>query len=150
MLVSQTAEYALRAMAWLAAQRDDRAVSSAELAEAAQIPRYYVSKVMRRMVLAGLVVSRRGHGGGFRLARPRDQVTFFAVLEAVGDIGDESRCAFGLGACSPRAPCVLHPAWSQLKERFEDWARASTLESVGDPVDALRRAAPAGGRGGSR
>ena len=66
-IVNQTAEYALRAMASLA--RADGALTAEELSAQASVPVHYLAKVMRQLVVAGLVSARRGRGGGFRLAR---------------------------------------------------------------------------------
>lgn len=145
MLLNQTAEYALRAMAVLAGRWPDGRVTSGELAEGANIPGHYVSKVMRRLVLARLVDAQRGHGGGFRLARSPGRITFMQVLEAVDFQAEEQRCAFGFGRCNPNKPCALHPAWSALNEGFMGWARATTLASASaDAVVAAVRHAGGG------
>jgi Rrf2 family iron-sulfur cluster assembly transcriptional regulator len=130
MILPQTAEYALRAMACLALAPDDTLVRSAELAAGAKIPSHYVSKVMRRLVLAGLVRSQRGHGGGFSLARTASDISFMDILIAVDFDVESGKCAFGRGDCDANNPCALHPAWTQLKTRFSDWALSTTLDSV--------------------
>lgn len=131
MLLNQTAEYAFRAMAYLASRPDlDQAVPSAELSEAANIPSHYVSKVMRRLVVARLVSSQRGHGGGFRLLKAPKDIVFADILRATDLDPMDQRCAFGFGECDGQKPCVLHPAWSQLKECFNGWAESTTLDSV--------------------
>ncbi|MBW2295571.1 MAG: Rrf2 family transcriptional regulator, partial [Deltaproteobacteria bacterium] len=68
MVLSQTAEYALRAMAWLATAPTREPVRAKDLSVATGIPSHYLSKVMRRLVLAGLLISQKGQGGGFLLA----------------------------------------------------------------------------------
>ncbi len=79
MILNQTAEYALRAMAHLAELEEGVPVRAAELAEATKIPPHYVSKVLRKMVLAGLVNSQKGHGGGFALALHPSRITLADV-----------------------------------------------------------------------
>ena len=69
--ISQTAEYALRAMSHLA-RPDAAAMRAIDLARATQVPVHYLSKVLRRLVDAGLLHSQKGHGGGFVLARRAD------------------------------------------------------------------------------
>lgn len=129
MILKQTAEYALRAMIVLAQQEGEQSLSTAELAARTNIPASYLSKVMRRLVLASLVLSRRGHGGGFRLARPAAEVTFLEIMHAVDYGAEPNRCAFGVGACNPAAPCPLHDQYTELTESFENWARRTTLDS---------------------
>lgn len=130
MLLNQTAEYALRSMAVLASHWPQGRVTSTELSEGANIPSHYVSKVMRRLVLAKLVDAQRGHHGGFRLAKEPSEISFMDVLEGVDFQHEEQRCAFGLGRCNAQNPCALHPAYSVLNECFLAWARSTTLMSA--------------------
>jgi Rrf2 family iron-sulfur cluster assembly transcriptional regulator len=128
-ILSQTAEYSLRAMASIAAT-PDQAKTAIEIAERTGIPVHYLSKVLRRLVSAGLLVSQKGHGGGFTLARASGRIRFSDVLEAVDSIPARNRCAFGWGACDSRQPCPLHPAWSRLDAAFREWADRTTLADV--------------------
>lgn len=132
MIFNQTAEYALRAMAVLASLDPAESLRAADLAERTGIPLAYLSKIMRRLVLAKLVHGRKGHGGGFRLRQPPAQVTFMAVLEAIEHAPRPDRCAFGWGTCDSNAPCVLHSAWSELSGTFVRWAERTTLADVVD------------------
>lgn len=130
MILNQTAEYALRAMAVLAASWPEERITSGQLSDAANIPQHYVSKVMRRLVLADLVDARRGHHGGFQLTRPPDEIAFIEVLEAVDFQAESRHCAFGLGKCNPDHPCALHPAYTALNDCFLGWANSTTLVSA--------------------
>ncbi len=127
--LSQTAEYALRAMAYLAVPREE-AVRASDLADAIAVPSHYLSKVLRRLVEAGLLESQRGHGGGFALARPAASIRFSEVLAAVDAIPTGNRCAFGWGDCDARNPCPLHPAWSRLNDAMTGWSEGTTLADV--------------------
>ena len=132
-LLNQTAEYAMRALAYLAqaAVQGEGRVSSDELARETHIPSHYVSKVMRRLVVADLVDARRGRGGGFELARAPGEIRFIDVLEATDSMPDPMRCAFGFGQCDSTDPCPLHDSWSRLQEQFRTWAITTTLADVG-------------------
>jgi len=127
MLLTQTAEYALRAMSCLAEERA-LVLSSDQLSQQAAIPRHYVSKVMRQLVVAGLVTARRGRGGGFRLVRAPEHVTFAEVIEAVGGKLDPDRCAFGHDRCNASDPCPLHDSYIELQAVFNEWASRTTLD----------------------
>ncbi len=146
--LSQTAEYALRALAHLATQDEGVAVNARELSQGTGVPVHYLSKVMRRLVTAGLVHASRGHGGGFVLARPAAEILLGDVL-AAGEHNPASpdRCAFGWGTCDAKRPCPLHGTWSELKEAAQAWARRTTLADVSRyaavHADPLRARAPA-------
>lgn len=129
-LLNQTAEYALRAAAVLAAAPPGASLTASDLSAATSIPAQYVSKVMRRLVVAGLVRSRRGQGGGFELARDAAAITLLQVLEATDMRIELDRCAFGMPACDTQQPCPLHDVWKPLKESLRQWASGHTLADV--------------------
>lgn len=130
---SQTAEYALRAMAYLAAWGDGQALNAQVLSEGTGIPLAYLSKVLRRLVRAGLLESQRGHGGGFSLRRAPGQISLHDILQAVDALEPPNRCVFGEPACDEAQPCLLHPAWSRLKTLFQAWATETTLADLQSP-----------------
>lgn len=137
MYFTQTAEYALRAMVYLASLGEGEAIRAKDLAEKTTIPSHYLSKIMRRMVVDGLVSSRKGHRGGFRLAKSSEQIRFIDILEAIDYRGDPDRCAFGWGDCDVDFPCPLHDVWTRLNNQFLTWATENTLADVRQPRDAL-------------
>ena len=130
MLLSQTAEYALRAMAWLASAPRDKPVRAKDLAVGSGIPIHYLSKILRRLVLASLLVSQKGQGGGFVLSRPPQEIRFTDILAAVDAYPTEGRCAFGWGACQEANPCPLHETWSELNDAIRSWAAETTLANI--------------------
>ena len=129
-LLTTTAEYALRAMAELATGRRAEVVTASDLSARTGVPEAYLSKVLRRLVSHGLLHGTKGHGGGFMLARPASRIRFIDVLEAVDSMPSANRCVFGRPRCSDSNPCLLHPAWSKMKDAFVQWARTTTLAEV--------------------
>lgn len=90
-MFSQTVEYALRAMVYLAAKGSGSSPAPV-IASQVRVPERYMSKVMHSLVMAGLVKSRRGPTGGFALARPPEEISMLAVVEAVGPLPRIERC----------------------------------------------------------
>lgn len=129
-LLSQTAEYALRAASWIAAYSPEAPVRAQDLSRETGIPSQYLSKILRRLVVAGILTSQRGQGGGFALTRPPGEIPFREVLAAVEASPETGRCAFGWGACRADAPCPLHEAWAPLGEAFVRWAATTTLAAA--------------------
>lgn len=114
----------------------DRALRAPELAHATGIPVHYLSKVMRRLVLAEMVESQRGHGGGFRLRRSARGRTLASILRAVDALPDGEGCLFGLPRCDDARPCPLHDVWSALRRQVQKWAESTRLNDVVPPSDA--------------
>jgi len=128
-LLSQTAEYALRAMACLALAPVGKFVRAEDLAGNTLIPRHYVSKILRRLVVGQLVEGKKGHHGGFRLSRTAEEITIADVLRVM-DALPGTGCAFGHDACDDDAPCPLHASWADLRADFMDWMNRNTLASM--------------------
>lgn len=129
MLLNLTAVYGLRAMAVLAALAPGESLNAKALSERTGVPQQYLSKVMRKLVIAKLVRSQRGHGGGFHLLRPAAGIRLADVLRAI-DLDLGGGCAFGFAACDPKNPCSLHPIWSRLQESLDAWTDGCTLADV--------------------
>ena len=132
MILPQTAEYAIRAMAQLALLPRGQAVRATDLSKMTHIPEHYLSKVMRKLVAKGLLESEKGHGGGFKLVKPRKSIRFIDILSAVELELEPNRCAFGWGECSGKNPCILHPAFTQLKDAYAKWATKTTLADLSE------------------
>lgn len=130
MHLSNTAEYALRAMACITLRENGKPISSKALSEQTDIPNHYLSKIMRKMVEGGLVLSRKGHGGGFMLARDPADITFEDIVTQAGYKVDPDNCVFGWEKCNALDPCPLHESWAGLKEAFHEWAENKTLADV--------------------
>ena len=127
MYLSRPAEYALRAMTYLARLESPERVQTRNLAEAINVPAPFLSKIMRRLTADGILDAKKGHHGGFILAKPPANVRFIDILRAVDFEPTADHCLFGLGNCDANNPCPLHPEWSILKGQIEDWARSHTL-----------------------
>lgn len=80
-MVSQTAEYALHAVLYLAHHGGGPAVAQ-DIAEATGVPKGYLHKILRRLGKAGILGSQRGVGGGYLLLRTAEQITVLEIIEA--------------------------------------------------------------------
>jgi len=81
--ISAKGEYAIKAMLHLALSDSAGLRPIQEIASRQDIPQRYLEQVLLQLKRAGLLVSRRGSSGGYRLSRPPDQVTVGSVLRAV-------------------------------------------------------------------
>lgn len=138
MLLNLTAVYGLRAMATLAGLAPGESLNAAALSLRTGVPQQYLSKVMRKLVVARLVRSQRGHGGGFSLLRPPAKIALADVLAAI-DVDLGGGCAFGYEACDPGNPCALHPIWTKLQQCMDAWTSGCTLADLGSPASGRPR-----------
>ncbi len=143
MHVTQTARYALHVMMRLASMPKGTQTRARDLSKATNVPPAYLSKIMRRLVRKGLLRARKGHGGGFVLARRAQSIRLEDVLAAAGGSLEPDVCIFGNGRCDAADPCPLHDSWSELNLAFHAWSRRTTLASLAPlPSRRLRRRHP--------
>lgn len=105
-MISQTAEYALRAVVFLAEQ-DGVPRTNMQIAEGTEVPAGYLAKVMQSLSRGRIVNAQRGPNGGFVLRLPADKLTVLEVIEAVEPIQRYPECPLKL-AHHGKNLCPLH------------------------------------------
>ncbi len=128
-MISQTAEYALRAIVYLA-MNSGTAFTTQQISLTTKVPAAYLSKVLQSLVRAHLVQSQRGLGGGFVLTKPPEEISILAVLNAVDPIQRIRTCPLGLTAHGTTL-CALHKrlddATAIIEKTFADTTIAEIL-----------------------
>lgn len=125
-MISKTAEYALRAIIYLAAT--ERSVSASVLAGKTKIPRAYLHRVLQGLAAADLVHSKPGPGGGYELHRPAREITILDVINAVSPIERIVKCPLGLK--SHTSLCPLHRELDKAYEATEAAFRRVTVKRL--------------------
>jgi Rrf2 family protein len=126
-MFSQTAEYALRAVVYLASQPGTPCTAQ-QIAEATRVPAGYLSKVMQALGRAGLVHAQRGLHGGFTLAAAPEVLTVLDVLQAVDPIRRIRSCPLGIPGHINL--CPLHRRLDQALGMVESALRQSTIAEL--------------------
>lgn len=134
-MISQTVEYALRAMTYLAGLEPGATASSAVIAQSTRVPQGYLSKVLRDLVVAELISSQRGPNGGFSLARAPGLIYVLEIVSAVDPIPRIRRCP--LGNPQHKALCPLH---RRLDDALAEIESGFSKTSLTDLVDSNSRA----------
>jgi Rrf2 family protein len=128
-MISQTAEYALRAAVHLAGRTDTRPATAKEIADAVDVPVNYLHKILRMLRRHGLLTARRGSNGGFGLAKPPDSISVLDVLTAAEfELPRIKRCPLGL-PCHPDL-CPLHRLLDTQMKRIEQVFAATSLRDL--------------------
>lgn len=136
-MFSQTAEYALRAIAFLGEQFP-RASTTGQIAEATCVPPAYLSKVLQALSRAEIVRSQRGIGGGMALAIEPTELTVLDVIDAVDPIRRIHECPLGLAAHGVRL-CPLHTKLDDAMALVEEAFRDTTLAEMLDESSGRRK-----------
>ena len=127
-MLSQTTEYALRAMSCLA-YLPDELVSTAQLADLTHVPMNYLAKVLQSLAKAELITGRRGVGGGYRLARPATEITMLDVINAINPIERIRECPLKLENHSGRL-CPLHTRMDAAAKSMIEHFSSTTLHDM--------------------
>lgn len=127
-MFSQTSEYALRVVAYLATL-EGKPATTRQLAVATKIPQGYLAKVVRSLNRAGLLLSQRGLHGGSILARPAEDITVYDVVNAVNPIPRIRTCPLGI-RLHGTSLCPLHRKLDDTIALVERAFRAATIAAL--------------------
>lgn len=148
MRLSTRGRYAVMAMVEMAsrdslgeANPEARPVTLADIAASQQLSVAYLEQLFGRLRRAGLVVSARGPGGGYRLARPAAQIAIADVVDAADEPIVATRCEAGGPGCLAGERCLTHDLWSELGDQIRLFLLGLTLADVVDGR-VLGRASP--------
>lgn len=126
-MISQTAEYALRAMVFLATR--NTVATGHEIAEVTKVPPGYLSKLMIQLAKTKLVTSQRGIGGGFSLSKRPEEITILDVVNAVDPIEHIDTCPLGIQTHGINL-CPLHKRLSDATRKVEEAFASTTLDEL--------------------
>ena len=116
MQITRQADYALRAVLYLARLDPHERAATSAIAKAQDIPPSFLAKIISQLSIAGLLHTARGARGGVRLARPPEEITLLDVVEAIDGpirlnecVDDEKDCDFG-------KDCPLRRIWQEAQQ----------------------------------
>lgn len=101
-----------------------------ELAHASRVPVPTVSKILKELCRAGLLVSHRGRHGGYSLSRPAEQISVAAIVEALEGPVSVTECSEAQGVCALEPTCLAKTHWGPISRAIQ-----GTLERL--PLSAL-------------
>jgi len=140
MQLTRAADYAVRVMIQLAASPADGRVSLPALARATGAPESFLSKVLQTLAHAGLISSRRGQAGGFRISPRGRAASMLDVIETIdGDICLNLCMIPGRRSCSRKAHCPAHPVWVEAQQAMLAVLSSTTVAEMADQVRPHRR-----------
>lgn len=123
------ARQAVSAMSYLAENYapDSSSISSAEVGRVRKIPTALAAKLLTEAASAGLAKGVTGPGGGYKLARPPEEIRLADIVGIFEREMDEYPCPFGPGWCGSGNPCPLHNDFLKLEEDGRKFLEGTTL-----------------------
>ena len=129
MWLSSTAQQAIQAVLYIAANNGDGPVRVGDVARALDCPRNYLSKTLHGLVRAGVLRSERGPKGGFRLLDAPEHLTLARIIAPFEPRGDQP------SLIGPRAHADFRPGttlarWTRLAERVDQFFATTTVAGL--------------------
>ena len=116
MQITRQADYAIRAVRYLARQAPNQRSATSTVAREMKIPPSFLAKIISQLSIAGLLHTSRGARGGVTLAREPGKISMLDVVEAIDGpillnecVGDPANCEFS-------DDCPVHPIWFEVQE----------------------------------
>jgi Rrf2 family protein len=140
MQITRQADYAVRAVLYLANLGPERRAATSQIAQQQQIPPSFLAKIVSQLSVAGLLQTSRGARGGVSLARTPDQISLLEVVEAIDGPILLNECVASNGACTFGDDCPMRPVWcdaqAELVERLRDTFFSQFIQVEAMPVAA--------------
>ncbi|MDO4481474.1 MAG: RrF2 family transcriptional regulator [Bacillota bacterium] len=131
MMISTRGRYALKIMLDLAKQAEEEFVSLKEICERQGISVKYLESIMPALYKSGLIESRRGKTGGYRLAKKPEDCSAFEIIRNVEiDFYPVSCLSEGASGCEKASECLTLPMWVKLDEIVEGYLKGITLKDL--------------------
>ncbi len=111
MQITRQADYAVRAVLYLAKLGPDQRAATSQIAQEQQIPPSFLAKIVSQLSVAGLLQTSRGARGGVSLARTPEEISLLEVVEAIDGPILLNECASENGVCTFGNACPMKPVW---------------------------------------
>lgn len=111
---SKKCEYGLQAVIYLASKQGNSLCSAKEISEELNIPKEFISKILQDLTDKGIIFSRKGRDGGFKLAINADEIKLIDIIKAVDGLDIFKRCILGFHNCKNFKKCFLQDEWQNI------------------------------------
>jgi len=129
-MISRSATYAIRALAFMAAGHGTGWLLNRDIAAEVALPPQFLTKILCVLAAEGILLSQRGRSGGFRLARPANRITLLEIIDPFDRLSDRRTCLLGQTICSDERACPLHRQWTRLSDSLLRTLRNRTLAQL--------------------
>lgn len=135
MMYSTTCSYSIRALCRLTIINPDGYVRIQDICEGSELPSHFIAKIFRDLVRAKLLVSAKGRGGGYALARPAKDIRLYDIVEAIDGVDTYQQCVVGLAQCNDKQPCPQHEQFKAIRQRMLSFLNSTTLSEMSKALD---------------
>ncbi len=127
MQITRQADYALRAILYLAKLENGEKASTKDIAETQKIPPSFLAKIVSQLSIAGLIQTSRGARGGIMLARSPEEISILNVVEAIDGPVLLNACTVNSHVCPFGEDCPLHEIWCETRNQMIEKLASATF-----------------------
>ncbi len=128
MQITRQADYAVRAVLYLARLGDERRAATSQIAQEQQIPPSFLAKIVSQLSVAGLLQTSRGARGGVSLAKDPERISLLEVVEAIDGPILLNECVSASGVCIFGDECPMRPVWCDAQAELVEKLRTTTFD----------------------
>ena len=132
MQITRQADYAVRAVLYLARLGQSERAATSQVAQEQNIPPSFLAKIISQLSIAGLLHTSRGARGGVTLAREPGDISLFEVIEAIDGPILLNECVGESSTCSFDDNCPLKPVWCEAQNELVTRLRATNFAMLLD------------------
>jgi Rrf2 family protein len=140
MLFSRSAEYAIRAMTFLATRKPGKLAGAKEISEAEKIPMPFLWKILQMLTKRRLARSFKGIHGGYELATEAGRIPLIEIVSVTDGREFRDSCILGLPQCDNRNPCPLHEQWKSIRAGVTRMLDETSLADLAQAAQARGKA----------
>ena len=130
MQITRQADYAVRAVLYLARLGQTERAATSQVAQEQRIPPSFLAKIISQLSIAGLLHTSRGARGGVTLARDPEEITLLEVIEAIDGPIMLNECVGDTGSCTFDEECPLRPVWCEAQNDLVNRLKATDFEQL--------------------
>lgn len=130
MQITRQADYALRAILFLARLEPSQRAATSQIAEDQEIPPSFLAKIISQLSIAGLIHTSRGARGGVSLARKAEDISLLDVVESIDGPITLNECTQDPSVCSFGESCPIHDVWCETKAELVQKLKAATFDKL--------------------
>jgi len=127
MQITRQADYAVRAVYYLAKLEKNERAATSRIAKEQHIPPSFLAKIISQLSIAGLLHTSRGARGGVSLARPPEEINLLEVVEAIDGPIRLNECVGDDGMCTFEENCPMRPIWCDAQQEMVQRLRSTTF-----------------------
>ncbi len=110
-MLSESVKDCIRALIFLALNKDDKYISVKEISEQLNLPFHFLAKNIQRLVKSGILASYRGPKGGIVFKKPITDIKIIDIIKSLDNDSIFKKCILGFEECSDENPCAIHQRW---------------------------------------